>query len=275
MHGIWNDFIILDAKDLEENGVELTKELIQSLCHRNFWIGSDGVILIGKWDKIEFKYRMYNPDGTQAEMCGNGIRCYMKYLIDNGITDKKSIKVETWAGILNLSIDGDVVTATMWKPKIIENKYQNIDKKNIYGAVFARGKLFKFVPVSMWNPHAVIFLKNTPVKDYDIDTYGSVIESDTEIFPHKTNVEFAQRISSVEINMRVYERWAWETLGCGTWACASVVAGVLSWLLEKDVFVRVNLEWGILEIKWSGNMKDEVIMRWKAETSFEWEYFIQ
>jgi diaminopimelate epimerase len=209
-------------------------------------------------------------------MCGNGIRCYMKYLIDNNITDKKTIKVETWAGILTLSIEGsDIVTATMWKPKIIDNKYQNIDKHNIYGAAFARGKLFKFIPISMWNPHAVIFLKRTPVGEFDVDTYGSVIESDTEIFPNKTNVEFIERISDTEINMRVYERWAWETLACGTGACASVVAGILSWQLVKDEFVRVNLKWGILEIKWSGNMKDEVIMRGRAETSFEGEYFIK
>jgi diaminopimelate epimerase len=173
-----------------------------------------------------------------------------------------------------LSIDGSEVTATMWKPKIIENKFQNIDKNNIYWAVFAEGKLFKFVPVSMWNPHAAIFLKKTPVKDLDVDLYGSIIESDTEIFPDKTNVEFIERVSDTEINMRVYERGAWETLACGTWACASVVAGILSWLLAKDTFVRVNLKGWVLDIKWSWDFKDEVIMKGLAETSFQGTYFI-
>jgi diaminopimelate epimerase len=274
MHGIGNDFVILKKQYLKENEIELTTELIQSICHRNFWIWSDGLLVIDKGKKAEFKYIMYNPDGSEAEMCGNGIRCYMKYLIDNKLTEAKNIDIETWIWVLNVSMKWKIITVSMWQPKVIENKYQNIGKNNICWAVFAVDKLFKFIPISMWNPHAVILLKNTWVKDFDVNKYGAVIESDTEIFPQKTNVEFIEKLSDTEINMRVYERWAWETLACWTWACASVVAGILTWNLKKNVFIKINLKGGILEIKWSWNFKDSVIMRGWAETTFEWTYFI-
>ena len=120
MHWIWNDFILLNQSDLEKNSVKLTENIVKKMCHRNFWIGSDGIVIIDKWEKTEFKYIMYNPDWTKAEMCGNGIRCYMKYLLDNNLTTKTNIDVETWAGILNLDIENDIVTVDMWTPKIIQ-----------------------------------------------------------------------------------------------------------------------------------------------------------
>jgi len=121
MHGIWNDFIVIEDKYLKENNIELNEKLVQKICHRNFGVWSDGIVIIEKWIDTEFKYRMYNPDWSEAEMCGNGIRCYMKYLVDHELSRKKKIDVETWVWILNLDIDWNNVTVDMWKPSDIKD----------------------------------------------------------------------------------------------------------------------------------------------------------
>ncbi len=274
MHWIWNDFILLNQGDLEKNSIVLTEDIVKKMCHRNFWIGSDGIVVIDKWEKTKFKYIMYNPDGSMAEMCGNGIRCYMKYLLDNNLTTQTNIDVETWVWILNLDIENDIVTVDMGTPKIIEELTLWQNKLWDFFSIKSFDKEFKFFPISMWNPHAVIFLEED-IKNFDLNKYWKDIESNTKIFPKKVNVEFINIISKKEINMRVFERWAWETLACWTWACASVVAGIRFGLLSKDEFIKVNLTWGILEIKWSGKEKDSVIMKWEAKTSFKWIYYIK
>lgn len=275
MHWIWNDFIVIEDLYLKENNIILDEKLIQKLCDRHFWIWSDWVIIIEKWIKTKFKYRMFNPDWTEAEMCGNWIRCYMKYLLNNNLYDKKEINIETWAWILNLTIDDNVVTVDMWKPKKI--KWLGCENLRLWDKFFIKVdyKNFAFIPISMWNPHAVIFTKYSNDEHFDIIKYWKAIEENTDIFPQKTNVEFVDVISDVEISMRVWERWAWETLACWTWACASVVAWILDWSLEKNKFVKVNLIWWILEVMWSWNENDHVIMKWVAETVFKWVYFIK
>lgn len=279
MHWIWNDFVMINNADLYKHDIELTPKLIIEICNRNFWIGSDWVVVITKWENVPFKYIMYNPDWTQAEMCGNGIRCYMKYLIEQWITVETNVNVETWVWVLNLDIDKDIITVDMWSPSRIENLiYESKKLWDKFPLKIGKAE-FSFTPISMWNPHAVIFCKDMNIcwvslDWFDIKTYGSVIENNTEIFPDRTNVEFAKIISDREVNMRVWERWAAETLACWTWACATVVAWILAWRLAKNEFVTVKLAWWNLEIKWSWNENDSVIMKWEAKEVFEGYYHI-
>ena len=279
MHWIWNDFIMINNTDLEKYKIELTSKLITKMCNRNFWIGSDWIVVITKWKKWPFKYIMYNPDWTQAEMCWNGIRCYMKYLIDNWISNESNINVETWIWILNLDIDKNIVTVDMWKPGRIKNLVYKSKKLWDRFPLKVEKAEFTFTPVSMWNPHAVIFCKDinlswVSLKSLDLKIYWAAIENNTDIFPERTNVEFAKIISEAEVNMRVWERWASETLACWTWACATVVAWILAGRLIKNEFIKVKLAGGDLEVKWSWNEKDSVIMKWEATTVFEWNYYI-
>ena len=274
MQGTGNDFIVLYEKDIKEEGIKLTESFIQKICNRNFWIGSDGLLIVANSDKADFKYDMYNPDGSKAEMCGNGIRCYMRYLIESSLTKKKNIKVETLAGVLDVYYEDNLFTVDMGTPKKI--KELSFENKKLGDRFFlkADGRDFLFTPVSMGNPHAVIFLKE-PVKEFDLRTYGPLIENNTEIFPERTNVEFINIISDTQMDMRVWERWAAETLSCWTGACGSVVAGILGGFLKKDTFIEVNILGWTLYIKWSGNEKDSVIMRGGAEITFEWSYYIK
>ena len=264
MHWIWNDFILINNSELLEKNIKLNKNLVQKMCDRNFGIWSDWIVIITEWKETEFKYHMYNPDGSEAEMCGNGIRCYMKYLIDKKLTSFTNVDVETGAGILNLDIDKEnIVTVDMWKPDIFE-------KWNIV----SQDMEFEYLSVSMWNPHCVILL-DEDVWNFDLNKYWAPIESNTDIFPNKVNVEFVRKISDTELDFRVYERWAWETLACWTWACASVVAWISKWLLKSWEFIKVNLQGWKLYIKWSWNLSDSVIMKWEAETVFEGEYLVK
>lgn len=280
MHWIWNDFIMINSLDLDKYLVELTSDLVKNICNRNFGIGSDWVVVITKGKKVPFKYIMYNPDWTQAEMCGNGIRCYMKYLLDMWITQEHEVKVETWVWILNLKIEGNEVVVDMWKPSRIETLVYKSKKLWDRFPIKIDKAEFIFTPVSMWNPHAVIFCRDMWICSWDLDNldlefYWSSIENETEIFENKTNVEFAKIISRKELKMRIWERWAWETLACGTWACATVVAWILSGRLEKNEFIKVNLKGWTLEVKWSWNEKDSVIMKWEAKKVFDGYYYVK
>lgn len=275
MHWIWNDFILVKYSDLVAQNIIITKEFVQRICNRNFGIGSDWLIVVDKWVKKEFKFTIYNPDWSEAEMCWNGIRCYMKFLVDKVLTEQNNIDVETKVDVLNLQIKDDVITVSMWTPKIIQELTYNTKKLWDVFMLKVEDRAFKFTPISMWNPHAVIFLKPWELSSFDLEKYWKSIENNTEIFPKKTNVEFLEVLSSTEMNMRVWERWAWETLACWTWTCASVVAWILAWYLEKDTFIKVNLQGWILEIKWSWNKNDQVIMKWKAETTFEGVYYVK
>lgn len=273
MHWIGNDFVLLNMKDINSLDVNLNKEFVSRICNRNFWIWSDWLLILDKSKVADFKYVMYNPDWSIAEMCWNWIRCFMKYLIEEKITSEKSASVETWAWILHLEMDADLVKVDMWSPKLTKWDIWIPDDKEVNWTIFSKNREFSYTSVSMWNPHCVIFV-DEKVKDFEINKYWAPIEANTEYFKNKVNVEFIELISNSEINFRVYERWAWETLACWTWACASVVAWIMNWKLKKNTDIKVNLAWWTLYISWSWNTEESVIMTWNAETSFIWYYYI-
>ena len=278
MEGIGNDYVYID--NINQN-VDNPNELSKKISDRHFGIGSDGLILISKSDQADFKMNVYNPDGSEAEMCGNGIRCASKFVYDKGLTDKTEITIETLAGIKTLELtleNGKVslVKVDMGKPILEVYKIPVINyevHKSLEGISFVKtdfdlcigDKTTKLTCVSMGNPHAVCFVDN--VNDIDIEKIGPMIEN-AENFPNRTNVEFIDIINSKQINMRVWERGVGETLACGTGACASVVASVLNGYTEREVIV--NLLGGKLEISYDKN-NNHVYLKGPARTVYEGE----
>ena len=271
MHGLGNDYVYIDAINQK---IENESSLAKFVSNRHFGIGSDGLILICKSDSADFKMRMFNSDGSEAEMCGNGIRCVGKFVYDKGLTDKTIVKIETLAGIKTLVLntkDGKVETARvdMGKPILEAEKIPVISKeqpvKNL--ELEAENKKFKFTCVSMGNPHAITIVENT--KEFDVEKYGKILEVD-KAFPKKANIEFAQIIDKENIKMRVWERGAGETLACGTGACATAVACNLNGLTDRKV--NIELLGGTLNIEW--NEKDNhVYMTGPAVTVFDGELY--
>lgn len=267
MQGLGNDYVYIDAINQK---IENESSLAQFVSNRHFGIGSDGLILICKSDVADFKMRMFNSDGSEAEMCGNGIRCVGKFVYDKGLTNKTTVKIETLAGIKTLILntkDGKVETARvdMGEPILEAEKIPVISNEKPVKNLFlnAQGKEFKFTCVSMGNPHAITIVDNT--EKFDVEKYGKVLEID-KAFPRKTNVEFAQILDRNNIKMRVWERGAGETLACGTGACATAVACNLNGLTDR----RVNIELlgGTLQIEWNEE-DNHVYMTGPAVTVFE------
>ena len=261
MQGLGNDYIYIDAINQK---VENREKLAKKLSDRHFGIGSDGLILIEKSKKADFKMSIYNKDGSKAEMCGNGIRCVGKYVYDKGLTTKTNLKIETKAGIklLELKIEkGKVKTVKVdMKKPIIEKKIK----------LKIEDKEFILTCVSMGNPHAVIILgKDEKLEELEIEKYGKQIE-ENPIFPNKTNVEFVKVKDTNHIKMRVWERGTGETLACGTGACATAVACNIEGLTKNAV--TVELLGGNLEIEWNKE-NNHVYMTGEAKSVFEgkWE----
>lgn len=273
MQGLGNDYVYIERLTGQNIIEENLQEFIQKTSNRNFGVGSDGVIFIDKSDVADFKMTMYNQDGSQAEMCGNGIRCVGKFVYDKGFTKKQKITVETLAGIKVLTFtiqNGKVekVKVDMGEPILIPEEIPVIANKELVTDLNLQveDKDFKFTCVSMGNPHAITFIKDN-VKEFDINKYGKIVESDNH-FPNKTNVEFINIVDKSNIKMRVWERGAGETLACGTGACASAVAAVLNEFTERKV--NVELLGGILEIEWDKE-NNHVYMTGTATTVFEGE----
>ena len=271
MHGLGNDYVYIDAINQK---IENESSLAKFVSNRHFGLGSDGLILICKSDIADFKMRMFNSDGSEAEMCGNGIRCVGKFVYDKGLTDKTTVKIETLAGIKTLVLntkEGKVETARvdMGEPILEAEKIPVISKehpvKNL--ELEAENEKFKFTCVSMGNPHAITIVENT--KEFDVEKYGKILEVD-KAFPKKANIEFAQIIDKENIKMRVWERGAGETLACGTGACATAVACNLNGLTDRKV--NIELLGGTLNIEW--NEKDNhVYMTGPAVTVFDGELY--
>ena len=268
MHGLGNDYVYMDAINQK---IENRSELAKFVSDRHFGIGSDGLILICPSEKADFRMQMFNQDGSEAEMCGNGIRCVGKFVYDKGLTNKETITVETLAGIKTLVMtakNGKIETARvdMGEPILEPEKIPVISKENPVKnlKLNEENKEFNFTCVSMGNPHAVTFIKED-VNKFDICKYGAKLEVN-EAFPKKANIEFINVIDDKTLKMRVWERGAGETLACGTGACASTVAAILNGYTSREV--TVHLLGGDLKIKWDEN-DNHVYMTGPATTVFE------
>ena len=267
MHGLGNDYVYMDAIHQKiDNGSELAR----FVSNRHFGIGSDGLILICKSDIADFKMRMFNQDGSEAEMCGNGIRCVGKFVYDKGLTNKTTVTIETLAGIKTLKFNlkdkkVETVRVDMGEPILNPEKIPVISSENPVKnlKLKALDKEFIFTCVSMGNPHAITVVKDT--EKFDVETYGRILEVD-KAFPNKTNVEFVQIVDKEHIKMRVWERGAGETLACGTGACATAVACHLNGLTSRNV--NIELLGGNLQIEWSSK-DNHVYMTGPAVTVFE------
>lgn len=268
MHGIGNDYVYVNCF---EESIKNPAEVSKFVSDRHFGIGSDGLILISPSAKADFRMNIYNADGSQAEMCGNGIRCVAKYVYDYGLTDKTEISVETLAGIKYLKLqveNGKVATvevnmgAPILEPKKIPVAVENNPVVDV--PVEVKGKTYHMTCVSMGNPHAIIFMDN--VKELDIDI-GPYFENHP-VFPKRTNTEFVEVLDKNTVNMRVWERGSDETLACGTGACATTVACILNNKTEDEV--TVHLLGGDLKIRWD-RKENLVYMTGPATVVFDGE----
>lgn len=268
MHGLGNDYVYMDAINQK---IENRSELAKFVSDRHFGIGSDGLILICPSEKADFRMQMFNQDGSEAEMCGNGIRCVGKFVYDKGLTKKETITVETLAGIKTLVMtakNGKIETARvdMGEPILEPEKIPVISNENPVKnlKLEAEDKKFIFTCVSMGNPHAVTFIKED-VNKFDICKYGAKLEVN-KAFPKKANIEFINVIDDKTLKMRVWERGAGETLACGTGACAVTVSAILNGYTKR--VVTVHLLGGDLKIEWNKN-DNHVYMTGPATTVFE------
>lgn len=269
MHGIGNDYVYVNCF---EETVKDPAAVSQFVSDRHFGIGADGLILIGPSCKADFRMNIYNADGSQAEMCGNGIRCVAKYVYDYGLTDKTKITVETLAGVKTLHLtveDGKValVEVNMGAPILTPKQIPvNVDESPVVNVpIEVRGKDYRMTCVSMGNPHAVIFMDY--VKEMDIEAIGPFFENHP-IFPKRTNTEFVEVLDRKNVNMRVWERGSGETLACGTGSCATAVACILNDKTDEEV--TIHLLGGDLKIRWD-RTNNEIFMTGSATVVFDGE----
>lgn len=265
MHGIGNDFVVIDCR---VHDIASITRAAKKFCNRRYGVGADQLLLLLDSHVADFKMLIFNADGSEVEMCGNGIRCFAKYLVTHGITSKKSLTIETLAGIIEPIVREDLIEVNMGTP-IFEGKDIPVKAE---GRIVAKpfnveGKTFEITCVSMGNPHCVVFVDD--VDDFPLSIYGPLIEKDS-FFPNKINVEFVQILNDREIKMRVWERGSGETLACGTGACASAVASALNGKTQKRV--TVHLEGGDLDILWGE--EGLVYMTGGAEEVFQGEITI-
>ncbi|MEL1134180.1 diaminopimelate epimerase [Desulfitobacterium sp. THU1] len=256
MHGLGNDFVFLDQFESTTDLIDRSySELALKLCHRQFGVGGDGFIVVLPSEQADAKMRIINSDGSEPEMCGNGIRCFARYIYDRGYVKKNPLQVETLAGILTLqlALEGDRVTGVkvdmgepILKPELIPVKVQG--EPVVAETLQVEGQEFRFTAVSMGNPHCVVFVED--YESLDFKRWGPAIEKH-ELFPRKTNVEFIIVNNRNELTMKVWERGSGPTLACGTGACASAVAAVLNGKTERKV--TVHLPGGDLLIEWGSD----------------------
>jgi diaminopimelate epimerase len=269
MHGLGNDFIVIDNRDGKIGDAEAA-ELARKFCKRSLSIGADGLLLLSNSAVADVRMRTFNADGSEAEMCGNGMRCFAKYCYENGIVKKKELAVETLAGVKHmwLTVENDVVKAVKvdmgtaeWErskiPMLGEGTCINDDLR-------VDDENYKVTCLSMGNPHCIIFVDN--VDEFPVEYVGTMVENH-EAFPKRTNVEFVQVLSKNELKVRVWERGCGETLACGTGACASAAAANrLGRVGEK---VKVHLAGGDLQV----DVVERVFMTGPAVKVFEGKLF--
>lgn len=271
MHGAGNDYVYINGfEEVAEN----PSALAIKLSNRNFGVGSDGLILILPSEVADLRMRMFNADGSESEMCGNGIRCVAKYAFDHGLVQDRQISVETGAGILTLQVfTGDFgrvekVRVDMGRPRLTRGEIPVVghpDEQVIGAELRVLDRTFHITCISLGNPHCVIFVDN--VAEFPLSKYGPAIENH-ELFPNRINVEFVEILSRAEVRQRTWERGAGETLACGTGASAVTVAAVLNGLTERSI--RNHLTGGTLEMEWTE--EGQVFMTGPAVEVFQGEY---
>lgn len=269
MHGCGNDYVYVN---LFEEQIENPAKVSIAVSDRHFGIGSDGLITIGASEIADFRMRIYNADGSEAEMCGNGIRCVAKYVYDHKLTDKTEITVETGAGVktLQLTVEDDKVTLVrvdMGEPILTSDEIPVVadGDRVVDEPIVVDDKEWRMTCVSMGNPHAVVFVDD--VAHFELEKYGPLFENHVR-FPKRTNTEFVQIISRNEAIMRVWERGSAETWACGTGTCATVMACILNGLTDNDVLV--HLRGGDLRIVYD-EKSNHVFMTGPATEVFEGE----
>lgn len=265
MHGLGNDFVVIDAMN---QPVSLSREQVRFIADRHFGIGCDQLLIVERSDieGADFRYRIYNSDGDEVEQCGNGARCFAKFVRDEGLTNKNEIPVVTQQGLITLSIDNDSdnVTVDMGPPILQPEKIPlDFPRQQTTYSVDIEGQAFTFAAVSMGNPHAVIVVED--IETAPVEQLGKVLQANS-VFPNSVNVGFMQIIDPEHIKLRVFERGVGETLACGTGACAAVVAGQILGELKEQV--DVNLPGGNLSIYWAGE-QNPVMMMGPATTVFK------
>ena len=271
MHGIGNDYVYINCF---EQQIDNPSELAKVMSPRRFSVGADGVILICPSEVADAKMRMFNLDGSEGKMCGNGIRCVGKFVYDNGIAHKDTISVETLSGIKTLYItenDGlaDTITVDMGKAEFEPKKIPALaDCESIIDtAITVNGKDYNVTAVSMGNPHAVTFCDE--IDSLNLEEIGPYFEHH-EMFPEQVNTEFIRVIDENSLQMRVWERGSGETFACGTGACAAAVAAVVNGYCRHDIEITVHLVGGDLFITYKSD--GTVLMRGGATTVFDGIY---
>ncbi|MBC9072339.1 diaminopimelate epimerase [Thauera sp. CAU 1555] len=266
MHGLGNDFVVIDAT---HEPVELTPERVRHIADRHFGVGCDQLLVVEPPSQagVDFRYRIFNADGGEVEQCGNGARCFVRFVHEKGLTAKREIRVETRSGIIAPRLeDNGLVTVDMGVPVLEPARIPFIsDSDAVVQPLDVGGTMVPVTAVSMGNPHAVQVVAD--VDAAPVAAQGPLIEGHAR-FPARVNAGFMQVVSPSHIRLRVYERGAGETLACGSGACAAVVAGVLRGLLVSPV--RVETLGGKLEIAWAG-IGAPVMMTGPAVTVFEGE----
>lgn len=266
MHGLGNDFVVLDGVRQQ---VSLSPEQLVYLADRHFGVGCDQILLVEtpRQPGVDFRYRIFNADGGEVEQCGNGARCFVRFVHDQGLTDKRQIRVETLKGIIEprLEADGNV-TVDMGEPRFLPAEIPFLaDDDVIIHLLDVADETLETTVVSMGNPHAVQVVDD--VDTHPVGEHGPLIERHPR-FPKRVNAGFMQIIDRHAIKLRVYERGSGETLACGTGACAAAVAGIRRGLLDSPV--RVMTRGGDLNIAWGGPGRP-VLMTGPAVTVFTGE----
>ncbi|SIT35114.1 diaminopimelate epimerase [Paraburkholderia piptadeniae] len=274
MHGAGNDFVVLDGYT---QPLSLTQAQVRALANRHFGVGADQLLVVEKptVEGVDFRYRIFNCDGGEVEHCGNGARCFVKFVRDTRLTDKRSVRVQVQKGVITLTMqdNGEVVVdmgAPVFEPAQVPFDASGLDARHegndsLY-PLDVNGATRWVSVVSMGNPHAVQVVDD--VEAFPVLVDGPVIEHHPR-FPERVNAGFMQIVSRNEIRLRVYERGAGETLACGTGACAAVAAGIRRGLLDAPV--KVHTHGGMLTITWSGEPTSPLMMAGPAATVFEGE----
>ena len=268
MHGLGNDFVVIDAINQD---IMLSAEQVRRISDRHFGVGCDQLLLVERPQReaAEFRYRIFNADGGEVQQCGNGARCFARFVHDQGLTRSSTIPVETAAGMIHLKLEADgQVTVDMgvpsFEPESLPFEPDELDKDDTeYHRLVVNGEKYAIGAVSMGNPHAVLLVDS--VDEAPVATLGSAIESH-ERFPERVNVGFMEIMDRSRIRLRVFERGVGETLACGTGACAAVAVGIHNSLLDHTV--QVELRGGNLTIRWQGD-GNPLFMTGPAQTVYK------